>query len=1621
MTGPLNPDLIRQLQSPSTLATKDEEEEEPQAVTGPLDLTLLGKLARREKGPQDTGQELIAGIQADAIARVGQPVVAPYDRSVFEPRPEAPPEVEKKPTIDELLEIGTFAQDVTGAAKATSEVVPGGRPSESRRQRLERQRAEYLRSPEKIAADLASDARIEAAPTGFAKARMKLASMRLFTDRSIVEFDLGNSSGFHIGTPIAHPLETAKELITGIPKFFVDLVRQPAALALDQIEPGGYLLPEEREQYKREVVANYAGLVMGYAAGRTVASMRVGNEFLRTGVAAAERAGVAVPIGELEAVAQTVPRALAVESTIPGQIVTGSVEGAVGGATTGSLLGETPEERRNFAATYALMALPAGIAFEGVMGRIRGPRLGPMGEEGVAAHNLSIIRQMQAASQQSLLNAENSFLALRDANDLAMAAETVEFNRPVVVQGVTKFRPSELSIMHQRPDGKLDISFGGPPEIAGPPTPPKPEGPPPRPGPNIPEAIAAQSEALTTTFKPGEEVALMAEPYGMGRIVEVFGDEYTGEVSRYRVVTKKGEVIVNSRDVASAEAPGRIEIEPLVGETVYPEVTPEFAKAHFQATGFFPHEVVGFLGNDYHYVEPVFTKKGVLEAHRIADASGNAVEVPWNQLRHGPDMAVNSFILDAPEVRKAIVSDFEAYIKKVTGSDQIPNKPFGEIATGYADFRRLNSKVVPAFVRFLSDEYGKRLRDEALSPQERVTYNRLVKEASSYRESSASNLVDAATSNGMYIERQNGALIIRDSDTNSYLELAHSPEEALRFIQQTVELRGADLTPAGLPDGVARGLIPVPPPPNGPHTSAWNPLSNGWFGDLRDAFNISKVGSHLTGMRQVMISLDNTLKTGFFSEVYQPLQVAHLRKYAAMHKDMVRLSETSRLVRGLTPEQLEQITTSIETMHPDDMIKEGGLFNRAFTPRELAGAKWFIENQIDVQKAFQYFRGLKRLENNPRFWQLPEGEKTEPLHRLQASLNVDEAHIEAARIMGAILQHNKPGELSLYGVVRLSEAVMDGHVRPDDYIAKNFPAADTEQGVKMRMAKDEIRSHFDDLADTFEIPDEQRLGGYFAHLRNFKNDEIIAGRDGAPVFTSELLRTGEMSEYDRDPINVLARYINSGYSNRFTKEALNHAYEYINRETARMPDPAHGDYVKRLLTENYINELRGIPHASTSFVEKAINKTLDKMGMESEVSVRRDIVNTWLSLSSSATIGFRPMQGIRDFHNFSSIYYSRFGAQRLGDLYTMMARVNPQELERAGIIKKSQIGESSSAALSREGVTPTMGPVSVLTAQERLQNSLAARSAPWREAIQTTANAGIKWGLQHNVYQWAHAASYLESSTRALSELNKLALGEYGTGDAAKAKAYDRLFLNSYDPPVAAHFDRLVTEGRFKDAADFMGRATSFETVSTFGLANHPAGWGTNTGRLFGQFGNWPVWARTTLARMLSRGTRQEKTGVAVRWGMTQGALAAASAGLGLNLNSWMLPTAAPLFSAGQHLAAATDSFDEEQTRELQLAAQAIVLGVPGSTLNRGGPVFGLIGSAISSGQAFPSAEREGVRTLTELPLMTVPGGFLLRDIYEGAEMAANGDNPVSAWLRAFGVRSKEDESLLNPGGIVTE
>jgi hypothetical protein len=108
-----------------------------------------------------------------------------------------------------------------------------------------------------------------------------------------------------------------------------------------------------------------------------------------------------------------------------------------------------------------------------------------------------------------------------------------------------------------------------------------------------------------------------------------------------------------------------------------------------------------------------------------------------------------------------------------------------------------------------------------------------------------------------------------------------------------------------------------------------------------------------------------------------------------------------------------------------------------------------------------------------------------------------------------------------------------------------------------------------------------------------------------------------------------------------------------------------------------------------------------------------------------------------------------------------------------------------------------------------------------------------------------------------------------------------------FDSNDIAIFEDLVRQGKIGEAADHMGNQLAREAHFRYGGANHPAGWGSVPGRLFGQFGTWPVQYKDFLVQAMTRGSIRDRAEFAAyHIGLNMG-LVGGGAAVGVNLWTW--------------------------------------------------------------------------------------------------------------------------------------
>ena len=924
----------------------------------------------------------------------------------------------------------------------------------------------------------------------------------------------------------------------------------------------------------------------------------------------------------------------------------------------------------------------------------------------------------------------------------------------------------------------------------------------------------------------------------------------------------------------------------------------------------------------------------------------------------------------------------------------------GAIARHSSEAKRDRELTALQEARQTRDVFNERIKQIKEAPplpfseEEKVVYNKLMKEAQSIRKENAQDLASIAISNGFVVERDAGVIALRDADTWQLLPQRFTNSEAATdFINQTgkskaIELDngGNNLVPPSTVAGV--GMLPPEPPPRlaeVPHTFA---------PDTRIAkvmTFLDSVAPWLTPKRAFMIAMDNTFKTKFYDDVYLPLQIAKM-KVEAMKRPfllLVKDVETHLLKNDIPRDRWKLVTQYRESMSPQEIVDH--LYkDRKLTGAEVDYATKLHRDNIDIQNVYGYRRAMMEVKKQ---YDVETGELTSKIANTQdpatklgyqkmrsdltkqymidldaakSAFNMDDKHLAAVQMFDDIVKRDI-NEVSLEGVTRLAKALINKEVSRADFAAHHkLTPAEIKAGQLIDTAYSVVAKH---------LNIDERITNYFNHFRSYtelpdatpatlKKAVLKGVSDDLPALAQEMIRSGEMNPYELDPIRALTQYVSTAFNNRHFnttwRDARNAAVNNLKQITK-------GRDAAAKVVDEYVSGMKNVPAASDELGQAALDNFMTSMNFDSSPDIKKGIVNTYLAASSGSMLGFRPAQGIRDFAQFAKIYYSRFGMSRFNNGLKMA-------------YKRDANGVMAIEKLAQEGTVPGLS-ILQFASEEEIANGIAGKASKAREAIFAMSEAGLKVSGQHNAYALSHAIAYLDTRDLASKTLLELTRGKIN-----KEVAYKRLGMNSYDLPVAQGFDRLVTEGQTDRAVEYLAQSTGAETAFIFGLQNHPLGWGTAVGKIAGQFGTWSVWARNYITRLAGRGTAAERAAAMARYATAEVATGIAGKVLGFNMRSWYL------------------------------APGALFLGGPAfEYLQRIEDMAGFRGR---QRQAF--AERQMMKGPIPLIGQVVPGNSAFNDYFQAYQLSQQRFGPVPVLGRALGFqvdqtgRSLVDEMMGN-------
>jgi len=457
--------------------------------------------------------------------------------------------------------------------------------------------------------------------------------------------------------------------------------------------------------------------------------------------------------------------------------------------------------------------------------------------------------------------------------------------------------------------------------------------------------------------------------------------------------------------------------------------------------------------------------------------------------------------------------------------------------------------------------------------------------------------------------------------------------------------------------------------------------------------------------------------------------------------------------------------------------------------------------------------------------------------------------------------------------------------------------------------------------------------------------------------------SGHLDPHELNPAVTALRHIRNILLREHFDPVMPGAMAQLHAISNRLDDPRIGKII-----ENYLHELEGIPNESF----KALTAMVRSMGRFANFQVDDRIadrlVNTLNFFTYSASIPFRVGLIARNYFQT-----------------TLALPIVGPEAWWAGI--KSALGETSEG-FSREAmaaaklraikgnalkvnVVPLHGGTEAIGGVgEGIFGQLRPELARAGFSIRELFDRGFS--AYRNGDDFGRVVAFEAGRFRVNKHLGKYMKSGRSADDLEAFKIASK--VKTFDETVEAQFEKLIVNGQEDAAADLIGKELADKVHFLYGDANHPPGWGTVPGRLFGQFGTFPIQYANHVVEGLTRGTK--------------GDIAMFAAGhTAVNLS---------IVSAGAQL------FDAD------LASWAFLP----SLQYTGGPYAEILLSSVAVVGGSDAERSLALRNIQMMlpwwnrPSIFVPGSYFLNDVFR----AFDEDDFATGLARASGVRFLHDE-----------
>lgn len=757
------------------------------------------------------------------------------------------------------------------------------------------------------------------------------------------------------------------------------------------------------------------------------------------------------------------------------------------------------------------------------------------------------------------------------------------------------------------------------------------------------------------------------------------------------------------------------------------------------------------------------------------------------------------------------------------------------------NFLQEKGVVDPVMRKPLVKRLETRLRDEVVArmPEEDRA---IVERALPPRETgpmTLERLTSQASTNKMTVGRGgSGRVILRDMDSNRILAGFDSYDDAATFINKTGQADGVNLDPGAPISGDAmsggKGLPPIDAePPTGSGDDfvyKMEPPEKGsrWEFLVRGLDN----SAMLTRMRDWTTLLDTKRGTTMYADAVEPLQRLSSARNAQMTPWIKKGAEIEKI--KLTEDQMNRVGEYIETRSPEEIIKNGKN-GKPLNPMEQSLGRQIADANVDLDRIFPFMEEVAKLEKE-------FGGEPDPIElglRLQEARDVfgiDAQSMEVVNVLKDVFMQSK-NAIDAEAIIRLARSYNDGTG------SKSLSRAEFAKKFKLSpeqlKAADKLEGLFSETSDAFAIPEDARGSSIPRVKRGSPESEIFTGQ--AKEFFDAL-----KSEKDRDPnpLRAYYKYVKDGFDEHsgFT-QALQDAQTAVRREIKKLPQDEQTHARNRM--NEFLDTIRGYPQAGDKFAQSAVDHIFDQFGMTKAPEIRSQIVNLLLSTFNAAMIGARPAFGVIDLATGLTMSIARRDVAYTNRMIQAgtKARLSPEIME----------------AIRKDGGISSISPIASYTKEQFQQRSQLSNQVS--AGMMKASEVGFQLSGQPLVYETLSAGHFLTTKADAYQAITK-----FTRGDITWKQLKKQTFLDTHYAPVIEQFKKHVKAGQTEEAANLLGREAVQDMLGIFGDGSQPTWMGTNWGRLLGQWGNWPMWLRSSLTSGLTRGTVAQRIGFGAKF-----------------------------------------------------------------------------------------------------------------------------------------------------------